>query len=457
MSSHTSQAIGTDLLIYQNKQLSRLVRSLRSSIKNHLQHTDAGETVPLGTDGSNELDRLRLRNRQLEARLAGFTKGMAVSKFNVDCQSTSSLMHIDSVGTNEHIKSCDKCEEYSRISTSLAIANSRLELIRTPPVGGNSDSAVDVASLEQSSWISRFSANEELYSNIRRETDLRVAEYARVCEHQVQEIRSEVGKIVSMIGEERGTEAADFTNQMKSIAPGMESAVSSRAISDSADLEPDSAVQKLREALRMKNEQLSRTLTQLINQQVLISDTEKENDKLRLQVQIGESLKIAALAEREKSVHMFEANSHRISELINEISERNKLLRFCIDALNRDGEALDNAYSSNNNLQNVVESLQFQVNEVAMKLGEAKRIRLCGSTGQSASTLVNMEIEDLKKKVKCTLCGMREKSVALTTCMHCFCRECVNQQMIAARNRKCPLCNQRFADTEVRDVHFLQS
>jgi len=416
--------------------------------------------VPLGTDGSNELDRLRLRNRQLEARLAGFTKGNAVSKFNVDCQSTSSLVLVDSVGTNEHIKSCDKCEEYSRISTSLAIANSRLELIRTPPVGGNSDSAVDVASFEQSSWISRFSATEELDSNLRRETDLRVAEYTRLCEHQVREVRSEVGKIVSMIEGERGTEAADFTNQMKSIAPGMESAVSSRAISDSAlhtDLEPDSAVQKLREALRMKNEQLSRTLTQLIHQQVLISDTEKENDKLRLQVQIGESLKIAALAEREKSVLMFEANSHRISELINEISERNKLLRFCIDALNQDGEALDNAYSSNNNLQNVVESLQFQVNEVAMKLGEAKRIRLSGSTGQSVSTLVNMEIEDLKKKVKCTLCGMREKSVALTTCMHCFCRECVNQQMIGARNRKCPLCNQRFADAEVRDVHFLQS
>ncbi|EER15080.1 Ubiquitin-protein ligase BRE1, putative [Perkinsus marinus ATCC 50983] len=69
---------------------------------------------------------------------------------------------------------------------------------------------------------------------------------------------------------------------------------------------------------------------------------------------------------------------------------------------------------------------------------------------QAMSIIEQEEVRAYRLKVKCSICQQNDKQVALQKCMHCFCRTCVNETMIQARNRKCPLCGQRFSESDVR-------
>jgi len=72
------------------------------------------------------------------------------------------------------------------------------------------------------------------------------------------------------------------------------------------------------------------------------------------------------------------------------------------------------------------------------------------------SDLQSLQLEEYRRKVKCSLCGTRDKEVALSKCMHCFCRTCVDENLLQARNRKCPLCGLKFAgETDIKTVHLV--
>ena len=78
------------------------------------------------------------------------------------------------------------------------------------------------------------------------------------------------------------------------------------------------------------------------------------------------------------------------------------------------------------------------------------------SAAGGSSDLVSLQLEEYRKKVKCSLCGVRDKEVALSKCLHCFCRTCVDENLLQARNRKCPLCGLKFAgEMDVRPVHLV--
>ena len=78
------------------------------------------------------------------------------------------------------------------------------------------------------------------------------------------------------------------------------------------------------------------------------------------------------------------------------------------------------------------------------------------STAGGGSDLLSLQLEEYRKKVKCSLCGVRDKEVALSKCLHCFCRSCVDENLLQARNRKCPLCGLKFAgEMDVRTVHLV--
>ncbi|KAF4706048.1 hypothetical protein FOZ63_028871 [Perkinsus olseni] len=75
---------------------------------------------------------------------------------------------------------------------------------------------------------------------------------------------------------------------------------------------------------------------------------------------------------------------------------------------------------------------------------------------QAMTIIEQEEIRAYRLKVKCSICQQNDKQVALQKCMHCFCRTCVNETMIQARNRKCPLCGQRFSESDIRTIHLLE-
>lgn len=61
--------------------------------------------------------------------------------------------------------------------------------------------------------------------------------------------------------------------------------------------------------------------------------------------------------------------------------------------------------------------------------------------------------EALLSMTKCSLCNKNFKNVALKTCGHCFCKECVDDRL-AARMRKCPSCNCQFSQYDVLGIHL---
>lgn len=61
--------------------------------------------------------------------------------------------------------------------------------------------------------------------------------------------------------------------------------------------------------------------------------------------------------------------------------------------------------------------------------------------------------EGLLSMTKCSLCNKNFKSVALKTCGHCFCKDCVEDRL-AARMRKCPSCNSQFSRYDVLNIHL---
>lgn len=55
--------------------------------------------------------------------------------------------------------------------------------------------------------------------------------------------------------------------------------------------------------------------------------------------------------------------------------------------------------------------------------------------------------------LRCSVCTDRFKSVAITRCLHMFCKECIDENL-RNRQRKCPACGEKFGQDDVRQVFF---
>lgn len=62
-------------------------------------------------------------------------------------------------------------------------------------------------------------------------------------------------------------------------------------------------------------------------------------------------------------------------------------------------------------------------------------------------------IQELMKKLHCSVVTNQPKEVALMRCGHMMSRQCVNQ-LIAGRSRKCPLCGLSFSESDVLSVYL---
>lgn len=62
-------------------------------------------------------------------------------------------------------------------------------------------------------------------------------------------------------------------------------------------------------------------------------------------------------------------------------------------------------------------------------------------------------IQELRKRLHCSVVTTEEKAVVLLRCGHLFSRKCTDN-LIATRNRKCPICGKPFGNDDVRSVFF---
>lgn len=62
-------------------------------------------------------------------------------------------------------------------------------------------------------------------------------------------------------------------------------------------------------------------------------------------------------------------------------------------------------------------------------------------------------IQEMRKRLHCSVVTNEEKAVVLLRCGHLFSRKCTDD-LIATRNRKCPICGKPFGNDDVRSVFF---
>eukprot|EP00056_Hartaetosiga_gracilis_P016369 m.4824 g.4824 ORF g.4824 m.4824 type:complete len:723 (+) comp4011_c0_seq1:176-2344(+) len=61
----------------------------------------------------------------------------------------------------------------------------------------------------------------------------------------------------------------------------------------------------------------------------------------------------------------------------------------------------------------------------------------------SADEVLEAQVDQLSKKLKCSVCLTKEKNTIMLKCFHMFCGDCV-QSRLDSRQRKCPQCSQPF-------------
>jgi E3 ubiquitin-protein ligase BRE1 len=124
-----------------------------------------------------------------------------------------------------------------------------------------------------------------------------------------------------------------------------------------------------------------------------------------------------------------------------ELEEQRKLLR----------QELDDAKSR-------LEAATRRAEIAESKLRENQYVRrgmaaTAASSAASSSSGAETELRHLKKMLRCAVCSDRTKDVVMKRCFHSFCRQCIEERL-AARLRKCPLCNNQFGKDDVMPLYL---
>jgi E3 ubiquitin-protein ligase BRE1 len=98
------------------------------------------------------------------------------------------------------------------------------------------------------------------------------------------------------------------------------------------------------------------------------------------------------------------------------------------------------------------ERLTRELSEASQALQRAQR-GAASSVGHSSDVNRDEIIQELMKKLHCSVVTHEPKEVALTRCGHMMSRQCVSQ-LIAGRSRKCPLCGIAFSESDVLNVYL---
>jgi hypothetical protein len=221
----------------------------------------------------------------------------------------------------------------------------------------------------------------------------------------------------------------------------------------------EKAYSLLQGQMRVKEEQCSRILSQHVQLQhrssILAQDVERLRDACASHLELQSASKSTL-----GSIYLRETSEAGIRAAYIEQSKRELILRGRIqEVLATATRRLASYEHMDLRVNKAFDKLQGDLGECLRQKSEILRSKQDYSSQRqisSTGSLAQIELDDLKSKIRCSLCLLRNKAVALGPCLHCFCRECVDEKMLGARNRKCPLCMHRFSDAEVREIHFLK-
>jgi len=78
-----------------------------------------------------------------------------------------------------------------------------------------------------------------------------------------------------------------------------------------------------------------------------------------------------------------------------------------------------------------------------------------GVVGDGEVSDDKLELQLLKRRLKCGVCSTNPKDTVISKCWHLFCAECV-QDNLNTRHRKCPACGEKFGSVDVHKVFGLE-
>lgn len=101
-----------------------------------------------------------------------------------------------------------------------------------------------------------------------------------------------------------------------------------------------------------------------------------------------------------------------------------------------------------------VVKLEAERKELRERLATARQVAATAADEADLSP-VEIEIRQLKRRLKCSVCNENDKEVVIGKCFHLFCHQCVDNNL-KARHRKCPGCGVKFDQSDVHTVYGLQ-
>ena len=488
--SRLPPAVTCDVLVYQNKQLSRVVRELRRSSKLVDARTTASE--PASVTSPSSMDSMKLLIEELKGEKAALYARLdrVASRISFQAEPVESSNHAKSLeqdalasppdvgvgddnSRNEYLVSLH--QEIVVLKSMLALSSVSDEQSQD---SGQAAREMELFNLnsDRNIWIQKCRRSELDHLAFREAVQVKLDEVRQTVQMTEKTFLTEIERMSEELVQHQheirkyNLQVSDLEAKLKCandrFADPIYEATHMGLTTDPPDVsnlkdqlrQTNASLARYRDQLRIKEEQCSRILAQHVQLQHHLTGIEQENAILRSQSATASEL-IATTSENMKAVDDQRAGeAHFVASLESEgrkeLNWRIRLIEESSSLKNRIAE-IEDVHSRANNAWS---KLQSEYQDCVQQLTEAKREKPVPMARQTSniSSLAQMELEDIRTKVKCSLCLTRTKSVALTTCMHCFCRECVDAQMLNARNRKCPLCMQRFSDAEVREVHFLK-
>jgi hypothetical protein len=450
-------ALSYQTLIYQNRQLARLVRDLRKLVPKRSPDLLDGEVnqVQLLRNQIDDLETGRValyaRLEASKARICDLQRVQSVVSARDMAPSDNSINDPHHSLTNQQ-DDFDITKEMARVQTSLALA-----LASCQGIVKEATYDIEIFNLnsDRNMWVQKAASAAKNLSETFEMTESKLNLIRQTSLETEQTFLSEVGKVAEELAQ-RHNELRRSQLLVSDLEQRMRHSLSDSTAQSQSELlatggQKDSVNSV--DLLRVKDEQCTRLLAQHLQLQHRLTSLEQEIAVLRRRDSFVNDLLDRTTKDLEKFTNHDLAQAEYVRSLHVEVGKLEQLLSSVQVDLSNIRTGMTQVDELNKTLKITLASAQSEFQQTIQNLREdyLQRAQTGGPRQIGvANSLIEIELDELRLKVRCPLCHTRPRTVALLSCMHSFCRECVDEKMLNARNRKCPLCMQRFADADVR-------
>ncbi len=189
----------------------------------------------------------------------------------------------------------------------------------------------------------------------------------------------------------------------------------------------------------VSNDKIKKLNAMLEANKKLVSDAHISHN-----VAVEETRKLQAVVERR--MRIAEEMTVKARTAIAEKEEMKKERDVYMARVESNAQAVeDSAYG--------VKRAKEEIEVLRNELEEARQSVHANGKPSSLDRVRDEMIRELQKKLNCSIVTTQRKDVVISRCGHLFSKQCTDN-LIATRNRKCPICGKMFGVDDVMNVYF---